>query len=71
MINRHSVISANHYQGNVGMIKPKEIFEAVHDGRHPKLLMDIHSVSEVNKPNVDLSKIEGPAHSRDFRGNNK
>jgi NADH-quinone oxidoreductase subunit G len=38
----------------------------VHGGRHPKLLMDIHSVSEVNKPNIDLSLIEGPAHSTDF-----
>lgn len=69
MINRHSVISANHYQGKVGTTIPHETFEAVHEGRHPKLLMDIHSVSEVNKPNVDLSKIEGPAHSKDFRGN--
>ncbi|MCW3087910.1 MAG: NADH-ubiquinone oxidoreductase chain [Sediminibacterium sp.] len=66
LINRHSVISAGHYQGNTGLNKPKEIFEAVHGGRHPKLLMDIHSVSEVNKPNIDLSLIEGPAHSTDF-----
>ena len=36
----------------------------VMDGRAPKLLMDIHSVSEVNR--VDLSKIDGPAHSDDF-----
>ena len=35
-------------------------------GRQPKLLMDIHSVSEVNRPDIDLSKIEGPAHSTDF-----
>ncbi len=47
-----------------------EIFEAVHDGRHPKVLMDIHTVSEVNKPDIDLSLIEGPAHSTDFNSNN-
>jgi hypothetical protein len=29
--------------------------------RKPKLLMDVHQVSEVNKPEVDLSKINGPA----------
>jgi NADH-quinone oxidoreductase subunit G len=39
------------------------------DGRKPKLLMDIHSVSEVNEPQRDLSKIEGPAHSTDFTPN--
>ena len=32
----------------------------VMDGRKPKLLMDIHSVSEVNRPEIDLSEIEGP-----------
>ena len=39
----------------------------VMDGREPKLLMDIHSVSEVNRPEIDLSEIEGPAHSSDFK----
>ncbi|MCY7421162.1 MAG: (2Fe-2S)-binding protein [Chitinophagaceae bacterium] len=62
-INRHSVISANHYEG---MKKPKEIFQAVHDGRNPKLLFNIHTVSEVNKPEVHLSEIEGPATSEVF-----
>jgi hypothetical protein len=28
--------------------------------------MDIHSVSEVDRPEIDLSKIQGPAHSTDF-----
>jgi hypothetical protein len=28
--------------------------------------MDIHSVSGVNDPSVDLSKIEGPATSKTF-----
>ena len=63
LINRHSVISQGHY---VGVHEPKETFSAVHGGRQPKLLMDIHSVSEVNRPEIDLSAIPGPAHSKDF-----
>jgi len=62
-INRHSVISQGHYEG---LKKPKEVLTDVLHGRKPRLLMDIHSVSEVNKPSVDLSLIEGPAHSNDF-----
>ena len=57
-VSRHSVISQGHYEN---MVKPKETFSAVHDGRKPKLLMDIHSVSEVNDPSIDLSEIQGPA----------
>ena len=48
------------------MVKPKETFSAVHDGRNPQLLMDIHSVSEVNDPSVDLSEINGPATGEVF-----
>lgn len=70
LINRHSVISQGHYAGKVGTHKPTETFEAVNDGRKPKLLMDIHSVSEVNKPEVQLSLIDGPAHSKVFNQNN-
>ena len=62
-ISRHSVISQGHY---LGLEMPKETFSAVHGGRQPKLLMDIHSVSEVNEPGIDLSEIKGPAHSDDF-----
>jgi NADH-quinone oxidoreductase subunit G len=63
-ISRHSVISAGHY---VGTVKPQEVMPEVMDGRKPKLLMDIHDVSEVNRPEIDLSEIEGPAHSSDFK----
>lgn len=63
VIDRHSVISQGHY---VGVQKPKETFEAVMGGRKPRLFMDIHSVSQVNRPDIDLSLIEGPAHSDDF-----
>ncbi len=65
-INRHSVISANHY---VETVTPKEALPEVLGGRNPKLLMDIHSVSEVNKPGIDLSELKGPATGQVF--NNK
>ena len=63
LINRHSVISQGHY---VGMKLPKETIQEVMGGRQPRLLMDIHNVSEVNQENVHLSEIKGPAHSADF-----
>jgi NADH-quinone oxidoreductase subunit G len=62
-VSRHSVISQGHY---VGVERPQEVLYDVLDGRKPRLLMDIHSISEVNRPEIDLSKIEGPAHSTDF-----
>ncbi len=62
-VNRHSVIAQGHYEG---LKKPNETIVNVLHGRSPKLLMDIHSVSEVNRPTVHLSKIDGPAHSDDF-----
>ena len=61
-VDRHSVISQGHY---VGLVKPKDTLEEVM-GRAPKHLMDIHEVSDVNKPDIDLSLIPGPAHSDDF-----
>ncbi|WP_126973076.1 2Fe-2S iron-sulfur cluster-binding protein [Gynurincola endophyticus] len=67
-ISRHSVISQGHY---VGMEKPKEPLSEVLNGRQPKLLMDIHSISEVNKPGKQLSMIDGPAHSTDFQSETK
>jgi NADH-quinone oxidoreductase subunit G len=63
-VDRHSVISAGHY---TGVEKPKETFEAVMDGRKPKLLMDIHNVSQVNT--VDLNVLPGPATGATFNGN--
>jgi len=62
-VDRHSVIAQGHYEG---LKMPNETFSAVHNGRSPKLLMDIHEVSEVNRPDIHLSRIEGPAHSDDF-----
>ncbi len=62
-INRHSVISQGHY---VGLKKPNETLSKVMQGRDPKLLMNIHEVSEVNKENIQLSLLERPAHSNDF-----
>jgi NADH-quinone oxidoreductase subunit G len=69
LIDRHSVIAQGHYAGTVGTNKPTETFKAVHAGRQPKLLMDIHSVSEVNQPNITLSQLDRPAHSTDFKQN--
>lgn len=65
-INRHSVIAQGHYAGNVGT-KPAPVLIDKVIGKEPKLTMNIHNVSEVNKPNVHLSEIEGPAHSDDFK----
>jgi NADH-quinone oxidoreductase subunit G len=48
-------------------VKPHDALPEVLDGRQPKLLMNIHSISQVNRPEIDLSKIEGPAHSDDFK----
>ncbi|MBK6991322.1 MAG: (2Fe-2S)-binding protein [Chitinophagaceae bacterium] len=62
-INRHSVIAQNKYNG---LVMPKETIAEVMGGRDPKLLMDIHDVSGVNDPSIDLSLIEGPATSKTF-----
>ncbi len=62
-ISRHSVISQGHYEK---LETPKEFLPELMHGRKPKLVMDIHTISEVNKSNVELSLIEGPAHSGDF-----
>jgi NADH-quinone oxidoreductase subunit G len=62
------VISQGHY---LGLKKPTETFRAVHGGRDPKLLMDIHSISEVNRPGIDLSAIPGPATSDVFNAEKK
>jgi NADH-quinone oxidoreductase subunit G len=65
-VNRHSVISQGHY---VGLQKPEETITKVMHGRNPKLLMDIHDVSDVNRPEVRLSEIPGPATSETFEKN--
>lgn len=65
-VKRHSVISQGHYV-NAVTGQPKLINEVI--GKDPKLLLDIHNVSDVNRPQVDLSKIEGPAHSDNFLPN--
>jgi NADH-quinone oxidoreductase subunit G len=62
-ISRHSVISQGHY---VGLEKPKETFTAVMQGRAPKLLMDIHDVSEVNEPGNNIAALPGPATSKQY-----
>src|SRR6476659_5102887 len=59
-VDRHSVINAGHY---TNIVKPNETFVPLM-GRSPKLLMDIHEVSEVNL--VDLNEIPGPATNKTF-----
>ena len=63
VIKRSSVISQGHY---VGTKKTPVVINKV-IGKEPKFLMDIHNVSDVNKPNIHLSEIDGPAHSEDFK----
>ena len=63
LVNRHSVISQGHY---IGLKMPKETVQEVMGGKQPRLLMDIHSVSEVNQENIDLSAINRSANSDDF-----
>jgi len=65
-VNRHSVIAQGHYQGKVGTTKQTVLIDKV-IGKAPKITLDIHAASEVNKPTVHLSEIEGPAHSDDFK----
>jgi len=59
---RYSVINAGHY---TNAVKPNETFNKVL-GRKPKLLLDIHTVSEVNK--IDLNELPGPATYNTFNG---
>lgn len=63
VIQRSSVIAQGHY---VGTKKTPILINTV-IGKEPKHLLDIHSISDVNRPEIDLSKIEGPAHSDDFK----
>jgi len=67
-VDRHSVISANHYRGAVEA-QPELVNQII--GKNPKLLFNIHELSDVNRPEIDLSKIDGPAHSDDFLPNQK
>ncbi len=68
-ISRHSVIAQGHYAGNIGTTIPTETFAAINNGRTPHLLMDIHSESEVNQPNVHLGENEGPSNGATFNNN--
>ena len=65
LIDRHSVISQGHY---IGVKHAPDPLRKVLQGRQPHLLLDIHSVSQVNKPEVHLSEIDGPAIGKTFNG---
>jgi NADH-quinone oxidoreductase subunit G len=63
-VNRHSVISAGHYENAQ---KPHEFLPELM-GRKPKLMLDIHDISGVNPAEVDLAALPGPATSKTFSG---
>jgi NADH-quinone oxidoreductase subunit G len=66
IVKRSSVISQGHYAGNIGSAgKNEKLIDKV-IGKEPVYTLDIHKVSEVDKPNIQLSQIMGPAHSDDF-----
>lgn len=67
LVARDSVIRQGHYAGKVGTVKPNETFKNVMKGRDPKLLLNIHDVSEVNEQDRDLSKINRPPTSLDYK----
>jgi NADH-quinone oxidoreductase subunit G len=53
-IKRQSVIGQGKYPG---LVKPHETIAEVMGGRKPKLIFDIHSISDVNPQEVDLAEI--------------
>jgi NADH-quinone oxidoreductase subunit G len=63
-ISRHSVIGTNKYKT---LEMPKETIKEVMHGVEPKLLMDIHSVSDVNNPDIHLSEMNRASKSSDFK----
>lgn len=70
-IQRTSVIAQGHYAGTVGNAgKSEKLIDKV-IGKEPIYTLDIHKVSEVDNPNVHLSRIAGPAHSTDFKNDIK
>lgn len=68
-ISRHSVISLNKYDD--ATVTPKETIREVMGGLSPNLLMNIHSVSDVNDPDLKLSEIDRPAVAQDFAEANR
>jgi NADH-quinone oxidoreductase subunit G len=60
-IKRYSVIGQGKYPG---LLMPHETIAEVMGGRNPKLMMDIHSISDVNS--IDISQIPGPVTSETF-----
>lgn len=62
-ISRHSVIGANKYKMKE---MPAETITKVMNGLEPRKLMNIHSISDVNDPDINLGEIPGPAHGSDF-----
>ena len=71
VLGKNTVIRTGHYFDKFGTTKPNETFTKVMKGRDPKILLNIHDESEVNKPGKKLSKIPGPATSSDYNEDQK
>lgn len=61
-VNRHSVIAQNHY---VQKSIPEETIDKLM-GQAPKLLLDIHTESDVNRPEIRLSDFNRPPKASDY-----
>lgn len=67
-IQRNSVINQGHYNKLVGGdLHPQDNLISEVIGKEPILKLKIHDVSDVNRPDVSLDKINGPAHSNNFK----
>jgi len=65
-VDRHSVISQGHYV-KAQNPQPELVNQII--GKSPKLLFNVHEISDVNRPEVELSKVPGPVHSDDYLPN--
>lgn len=66
-ISQRSVIRTGHYFDKIGTTMPTEPLPKVMSGRDPKILLDIHNVSDVNRKDMDISQIYGPPTSEDYK----
>ena len=67
VIQRNSVIAQGHYAGNIGTKTAQPTLIEAIIGKEPQFKLDIHDISEVNQAQINLSSIQGPAHSDDFK----
>jgi NADH-quinone oxidoreductase subunit G len=63
-VSRQSVIGQNKYNE---LVMPQETIGKVLEGRNPRIIMEIHNVSQVNNPDIHLSEMNRPASGEDFK----